>query len=115
VGPGKVKHHLPDHREPALVSDGVKGSPRWTKLVELNFGCYSLCRSWRHFAAAAICPFSVWTVLCGCQRSIRYAPQDEQKQVRVVLKNGDIMRFLCCLLLGSSVLLSDADAQKSYE
>jgi hypothetical protein len=30
---------------------------------------------------------------------------------RVLLKIGEAMRLLCCLLLGSSVLLSDADAQ----
>ena len=58
----KVKYHLPDYRELALVSDGVRGSSRWTKPVELNFGCYSLCRSWRNFAAASIGPLSVWDV-----------------------------------------------------
>lgn len=33
----------------------------------------------------------------------------------MVLKNGDIMQVLCCLLLGSSVLLSDANTQKTYD
>jgi hypothetical protein len=41
--------------------------------------------------------------------------QYTQEMVRALLEIGDAMRLLCCLLLGWSVLLSDADAQTTKE
>jgi hypothetical protein len=79
----------------------------------LDFARDSLAHDWRDRPATAGDPFCVLAVALWLPTpSYRTLSEMIQKRRRSLLEIGDAMRFLCCLLLGWSVLLSGCGESK---